>query len=309
MADRQQEMENLQQETSNGEINLSVDLVNLLNRYGVQFADASSVGSFLSQLGITSDIGTETQVISATEDAFSDDQNPVDESSQLQSYSGEVEEENFIDTGESTIECPIDGDSSGVNSIPSSNQRSPDVENSIGSSEANRARVEKESQEESFLAPNSSRLLSLKVEIADEPATEEDINPPSAINSSELETEADAEVSKDTTTVTQNKPDSSSIKENASPNVNASAGIGPVESNGGVELTPKLLLEILQHSIIGQDIIARASKGVLSDGRQLELAQIIAEWHLEHRKKLYEDNLKSYAKTITLLFRNEKLVS
>ncbi|XP_062537619.1 uncharacterized protein LOC134205928 [Armigeres subalbatus] len=205
--------------------------------------------------------------------------------------------------------CPIDGDSSGVNSIPSSNQRSPDVENSIGSSEANRARVEKESQEESFLAPNSSRLLSLKVEIADEPATEEDINPPSAINSSELETEADAEVSKDTTTVTQNKPDSSSIKENASPNVNASAGIGPVESNGGVELTPKLLLEILQHSIIGQDIIARASKGVLSDGRQLELAQIIAEWHLEHRKKLYEDNLKSYAKTITLLFRNEKLES
>ncbi|XP_062542092.1 uncharacterized protein LOC134210090 [Armigeres subalbatus] len=112
----------------------------------------------------------------------------------------------IIDSGESTVGSLVDGDSSGINSIPSSNQRLPDVENSIGSSEANRVRVAKKSHEESILAPQSSRLLSLKVEIADGPATEEGMNPSSAVNSLELETEADAEVSKDTT-IRQNKPD------------------------------------------------------------------------------------------------------
>lgn len=95
-------------------------------------------------------------------------------------------------------------------------------------------------------------------------------------------------------------------KENVSPN---NKDINPASANSSAELTPQSLLQILQQSIIGQDIIARASKGVLSERRQLELADVVAEWHLAHRKKLYEENLKTYAKTITLLFKNEKLVS
>ncbi|XP_062712346.1 uncharacterized protein LOC134289798 isoform X2 [Aedes albopictus] len=113
MANEESELDHLQQ-SSASELNLSVDLVNLLNRYGIQFADAASVGSFLSQLGI---VGTDQQIlISAAEDALPGDQNSV-EKSVLQCNNGESEEGNFSDANESAAETafhPLGGDSSGI---------------------------------------------------------------------------------------------------------------------------------------------------------------------------------------------------
>lgn len=318
-------MDHLQQ-SSASELNLSVDLVNLLNRYGIQFADAASVGSFLSQLGI---VGTDQQIlISAAEDALPGDQNSV-EGSVLQCNNGESEEGNISDANESAAETafhPLGGDSSGVFTIvPSERELTSSPE-----PEANRFEEElaKNLPEDSLPSPRqqSSRLLSLKVEIADEAAVELRTVPPPAVISvdreagPEAEPEAEPEPEPGTEIADirevrrgQDQPQKSvtkeRAKENVSPNVRASTEHALVESNGRAELTPKLLREILEQSIIGQDIIDRASKGVLSEGRQLELSQIVAEWHLAHRKKLYEENLRSYAQVITLLFRNEKLES
>ncbi|XP_058455270.1 uncharacterized protein LOC131432781 [Malaya genurostris] len=68
---------------------------------------------------------------------------------------------------------------------------------------------------------------------------------------------------------------------------------------------PQVLQRLLEQNLFGKAILEKATQGPLSERRQLELAQVIAEWHLENRIKLYENDLKTYSKAIALLFPSE----
>lgn len=81
-----------------------------------------------------------------------------------------------------------------------------------------------------------------------------------------------------------------------------------VSTEENTVFTPGVLRHILQQTILGQSILNSAAIGPLSEKRQLELAQIIAEWHLQNHSKLNERDLKTYSRTITVLFQFEKEV-
>lgn len=72
---------------------------------------------------------------------------------------------------------------------------------------------------------------------------------------------------------------------------------------------PRDLEVLLRKSLSGEALLARAPKGPLTERSQKDLAEIIAEHHLNARLKTTERVLDSYAESITLLFRQEKKVS
>ncbi|XP_055532800.1 uncharacterized protein LOC129722941 isoform X2 [Wyeomyia smithii] len=72
------------------------------------------------------------------------------------------------------------------------------------------------------------------------------------------------------------------------------------------ELTPNILEDLLKKNIIGNEILELGAKGCLSERRKLELAGIVAEWHLSRKNKTREEDLAKYAKSIVLLFKNER---
>lgn len=69
------------------------------------------------------------------------------------------------------------------------------------------------------------------------------------------------------------------------------------------------MLAILQNSPVGKDIIRLAGEGILSERRQQELAEFVAQWHLSNKKKLVEADLQKYSWSVTSLFENEKVES
>ncbi|XP_062700087.1 uncharacterized protein LOC109419735, partial [Aedes albopictus] len=69
---------------------------------------------------------------------------------------------------------------------------------------------------------------------------------------------------------------------------------------------PRDLEVLLRKSLSGEALLARAPKGPLTERSQKDLAEIIAEHHLNARLKTTERVLDSYAESITLLFRQEK---
>ncbi|XP_058814073.1 uncharacterized protein LOC131677980 [Topomyia yanbarensis] len=71
------------------------------------------------------------------------------------------------------------------------------------------------------------------------------------------------------------------------------------------DLTPDTLTQLLKETVTGSNIIHQAKKGILSQRRQLELAEIVANWHLAHRTRLHERDLKKYSRVIVLLFKSE----
>lgn len=75
-----------------------------------------------------------------------------------------------------------------------------------------------------------------------------------------------------------------------------------------LDFSPDTLKLLLRETEKGKSIIEKAELGVLSERRQLELAEIVATWHLAHRTKLHECDLKKYSRVIVLLFKNEKQV-
>lgn len=73
-------------------------------------------------------------------------------------------------------------------------------------------------------------------------------------------------------------------------------------------LSPKLLHKLLLSTEKGKAIIEKAELGELSEAKQLQLAEIVANYHLSLNKKLQSDDLERYALTITTLFKSEKKV-
>lgn len=87
------------------------------------------------------------------------------------------------------------------------------------------------------------------------------------------------------------------------------SGTSESESGDFSGLTPNTLKRILNETETGKNIIRQAEKGALSDRRQLELAEVIANWHLAHRTRVRESDLRDYSRVIVLLFRNENQVN
>ncbi|XP_062539032.1 uncharacterized protein LOC134207329 [Armigeres subalbatus] len=72
--------------------------------------------------------------------------------------------------------------------------------------------------------------------------------------------------------------------------------------------SPQHLEELLKQTIIGQNLIKRASVGPLSADSQRELTQIIIDHHCNAGKRGREEYLSDYAKSIVALFKHEKIV-
>ncbi|KXJ76739.1 hypothetical protein RP20_CCG009069 [Aedes albopictus] len=70
-----------------------------------------------------------------------------------------------------------------------------------------------------------------------------------------------------------------------------------------------VLLGLLNQTEEGKDIIIRAQAGQLSDSKQLQLAEIVAKYHLTHREKLHREDLETYALAICTLFKSEQKVN
>lgn len=69
------------------------------------------------------------------------------------------------------------------------------------------------------------------------------------------------------------------------------------------------LLELLKQSEEGKEIITRAQTGELAEAKQLQLAGIVAKYHLIHREKLRAEDLQTYALAICTLFKSERQVN
>lgn len=76
----------------------------------------------------------------------------------------------------------------------------------------------------------------------------------------------------------------------------------------GTVFTPKILLQLLQTTEEGKDIIKYADIAELSEAKQLELAGIIAKYHLNTKCKLRTEDLETYALAVTSLFKFERKV-
>ncbi|XP_055543947.1 uncharacterized protein LOC129729414 [Wyeomyia smithii] len=70
--------------------------------------------------------------------------------------------------------------------------------------------------------------------------------------------------------------------------------------------SPKVFLKLLADSETGKEIVQRASVGELSEAKQLQLAGIIAKYHLKLNKKLTSDDLQNYSLAVVTLFNKEK---
>ncbi|XP_058453812.1 uncharacterized protein LOC131431884 [Malaya genurostris] len=70
--------------------------------------------------------------------------------------------------------------------------------------------------------------------------------------------------------------------------------------------TPRFLYSLLQQTEEGKDIIERAKIGELSETKQLELAGIIAKYHLISKKKVQTEQLETYTLAICTLFQSER---
>ncbi|XP_058464331.1 uncharacterized protein LOC131438354 [Malaya genurostris] len=100
-----------------------------------------------------------------------------------------------------------------------------------------------------------------------------------------------------------------SAKTNNTPESNSCTDYGKENTlHTNTELTPESLYKILSESLTGNDILKLAKVGPLSERRQLELAGILAQWHLQNKKKLVENDLRKYAQVITILLKSEKEV-
>ncbi|XP_058443690.1 uncharacterized protein LOC131425651 [Malaya genurostris] len=98
-----------------------------------------------------------------------------------------------------------------------------------------------------------------------------------------------------------------SAKTNNTPESNSCTDYGKENTlHTNTELTPESLYKILSESLTGNDILKLAKVGPLSERRQLELAGILAQWHLQNKKKLVENDLRKYAQVITILLKYEK---
>ncbi|XP_065073049.1 uncharacterized protein LOC135697363, partial [Ochlerotatus camptorhynchus] len=79
----------------------------------------------------------------------------------------------------------------------------------------------------------------------------------------------------------------------------------PKSSSANV-FTPRILLQLLQNTEEGKDIIKYANISELSEAKQLELAGIIAKYHLNTKSKLHTEDLEIYALAVTSLFKHEQ---
>ncbi|EAT34309.1 AAEL013428-PA [Aedes aegypti] len=69
--------------------------------------------------------------------------------------------------------------------------------------------------------------------------------------------------------------------------------------------TPDVLVQLLEQTIVGRQLIERAASGPLSSESQRELVDIIAEYHCASGIKATEYVLREYAESITTVFKDE----
>lgn len=81
-----------------------------------------------------------------------------------------------------------------------------------------------------------------------------------------------------------------------------------VQKNFNPIFSPDILLKLLEASETGKEIAERAKTGELSETKQLQLARIIAKYHINLNKKLTADDLQNYSLSVVALFKNEKQV-
>lgn len=74
-------------------------------------------------------------------------------------------------------------------------------------------------------------------------------------------------------------------------------------------LTPNGLIQLLQTTETGKEIIDRANLAELSEAYQLKLSEVIAKFHISQCKKTTANDLESYSLAVTTLFKSERKVN
>ncbi|XP_062701043.1 glutamic acid-rich protein-like [Aedes albopictus] len=75
-----------------------------------------------------------------------------------------------------------------------------------------------------------------------------------------------------------------------------------------ITLNPEWLNGLLLSSEKGKDILRRSEHGELSEPKQQQLAEIVANYHISLHRNLRSEDLENYSLAITTLFKSEKKV-
>lgn len=73
-----------------------------------------------------------------------------------------------------------------------------------------------------------------------------------------------------------------------------------------ITLNPEWLNGLLLSSEKGKDILRRSEHGELSEPKQQQLAEIVANYHISLHRNLRSEDLENYSLAITTLFKSEK---